>query len=73
MASEKAATQYQLEKEASRLREAQVHSSVLGILFPLKLAEPSMILLQQIEVERTRVSRRSLSSWEEDTDIKPFE
>lgn len=49
MASEKAAAEFQLEKEVKRLQEAQV------------------------EVERSRVSRRASSSWEEDTEIKALE
>ncbi|XP_020105885.1 golgin-84 isoform X2 [Ananas comosus] len=49
MASEKAALEFQLEKEIRRLQEAQV------------------------EAERSRVARRSVSSWEEDTDIKALE
>ncbi|CAA6666046.1 unnamed protein product [Spirodela intermedia] len=49
MASEKAAAQYQLEKEASRLREVQ------------------------IEAERSRVARRPLPSWEDDTDLKSLD
>ncbi|KAK4280939.1 hypothetical protein QN277_012491 [Acacia crassicarpa] len=49
MASEKAATEFQLEKEIKRLQETQV------------------------EAERSRVSRRAASSWEEDTEIKSLE
>ncbi|XP_068637935.1 golgin candidate 1 isoform X2 [Aristolochia californica] len=49
MASEKAAAEFQLEKEAKRLQEAQV------------------------EAERSRVSRRASSSWEDDTDFKALE
>uniref|UniRef100_A0A5B7BCX6 Putative golgin candidate 1 n=1 Tax=Davidia involucrata TaxID=16924 RepID=A0A5B7BCX6_DAVIN len=49
MASEKAAAEFQLEKEMNRLQEAQV------------------------EAERSRVSRRASSSWEEDSDIKALE
>ncbi|XP_028806589.1 golgin candidate 1 [Neltuma alba] len=49
MASEKAATEFQLEKEIKRLQEAQV------------------------EAERSRVSRRASSSWEEETEIKSLE
>ncbi|KAL5835901.1 hypothetical protein ACOSQ4_015398 [Xanthoceras sorbifolium] len=49
MASEKAAAEFQLEKELKRLQEAQV------------------------EAERSRVSRRSWSSWEEDTEMKTLE
>lgn len=49
MASEKAAAEFQLEKELKRLQEAQV------------------------EAERSRVSRRASSSWEEDTDMKTLE
>ncbi|THG09737.1 hypothetical protein TEA_006562 [Camellia sinensis var. sinensis] len=49
MASEKAAAEFQLEKEMKRLQEAQV------------------------EAERSRVSRRASSSWEEDTDMKTLE
>ncbi|OVA20235.1 hypothetical protein BVC80_157g29 [Macleaya cordata] len=49
MASEKAAAEFQLEKEAKRLQEAQV------------------------EAERSRVSRRASSSWEDDTDLKALE
>ncbi|KAF7819768.1 golgin candidate 1 [Senna tora] len=49
MASEKAATEFQLEKEIKRLQEAQV------------------------EAERSRVSRRASSSWEEDTEMKSLE
>ncbi|GLT98523.1 hypothetical protein SLE2022_160250 [Rubroshorea leprosula] len=49
MASEKAAAEFQLEKEIKRLQEAQ------------------------IEVERSRVSRRPSSSWEEDTEMKALE
>lgn len=39
MASEKAAAQYQLEKEASRLREVQVRLSALTNL-PFKIIQP---------------------------------
>ncbi|KAL5771149.1 hypothetical protein ACOSP7_015303 [Xanthoceras sorbifolium] len=49
MASEKAAAEFQLEKELKHLQEAQV------------------------EAERSRVSRRSWSSWEEDTEMKTLE
>ncbi|XAR67048.1 hypothetical protein NMG60_11013462 [Bertholletia excelsa] len=49
MASEKAAAEFQLEKEIRRLQEAQV------------------------EAERSRASRRTSSSWEEDTDMKALE
>ncbi|XVE54203.1 hypothetical protein DITRI_Ditri03aG0061500 [Diplodiscus trichospermus] len=49
MASEKAAAEFQLEKEIKHLQEAQV------------------------EVERSRVSRRASPSWEEDTEIKALE
>ncbi|XP_042485750.1 golgin candidate 1-like [Macadamia integrifolia] len=49
MASEKAAAEFQLEKEIKRLHEAQV------------------------EAERSRVSRRASSTWEEDTDLKALE
>ncbi|KAG5225720.1 golgin candidate [Salix suchowensis] len=49
MASEKAAAEFQLEKEVKRLQEAQV------------------------EAERSRVSRRTSSSWEEDTEMKGLE
>ncbi|KAK3024912.1 hypothetical protein RJ639_043227 [Escallonia herrerae] len=49
MASEKAAAEFQLEKEINRIQEVQV------------------------EVERSRASRRALSSWEEDTDMKALE
>ncbi|KAJ4953918.1 hypothetical protein NE237_030750 [Protea cynaroides] len=49
MASEKAAAEFQLEKEIKHLREAQV------------------------EAERSRVSRRASSYWEEDTDLKSLE
>ncbi|XP_028079621.1 golgin candidate 1 isoform X1 [Camellia sinensis] len=49
MASEKAAAEFQLEKEMKRLQEAQV------------------------EAERSRVSRRASSSWEEDTDMKTLD
>ncbi|KAG9449123.1 hypothetical protein H6P81_009088 [Aristolochia fimbriata] len=49
MASEKAAAEFQLEKEAKRLQEAQA------------------------EAERSRVSRRTSSSWEDDTDFKALE
>ncbi|GLU09928.1 hypothetical protein SLE2022_267630 [Rubroshorea leprosula] len=49
MASEKAAAEFQLEKEIKRLQEAQV------------------------EAERSRVSRRVSSSWEEDTEMKALE
>ncbi|KAL5572578.1 hypothetical protein UlMin_022175 [Ulmus minor] len=49
MASEKAAAEFQLEKELKRHQEAQV------------------------EAERSRVSRRPSSSWEEDAEIKTLE
>uniref|UniRef100_A0A1J3F5T5 Golgin candidate 1 n=1 Tax=Noccaea caerulescens TaxID=107243 RepID=A0A1J3F5T5_NOCCA len=49
MASEKAAAEFQLEKEAKRLHEAQV------------------------EVEKSRVSRRPSAIWEEDSEIKTLE
>nr|XP_010915630.1 golgin-84 [Elaeis guineensis] len=49
MASEKAAMEFQLEKELKRFQEAQV------------------------EAERSRATRRSSSTWEEDTDIKALE
>uniref|UniRef100_A0A1J3JZ66 Golgin candidate 1 n=1 Tax=Noccaea caerulescens TaxID=107243 RepID=A0A1J3JZ66_NOCCA len=49
MASEKAAAEFQLEKEAKRLHEAQV------------------------EVEKSRVSRRPSATWEEDSEIKTLE
>ncbi|KAH9762530.1 golgin candidate 1 [Citrus sinensis] len=49
MASEKAAAEFQLEKEMNRLQEVQS------------------------EAERSRVSRRSWSSWEEDAEMKSLE
>ncbi|XP_022999436.1 golgin candidate 1 isoform X2 [Cucurbita maxima] len=49
MASEKAAAEFQLEKEINRAQEAQV------------------------EVERTRASRRASATWEEDAEIKSLE
>ncbi|KAG7641372.1 Golgin subfamily A member 5 [Arabidopsis suecica] len=49
MASEKAAAEFQLEKEVKRLHEAQV------------------------EVEKSRVSRRPSATWEEDSEIKTLE
>ncbi|KAK7245447.1 hypothetical protein RIF29_40293 [Crotalaria pallida] len=49
MVSEKAATEFQYEKEIKRLQEAQV------------------------EAERSRVSRRASTSWEDETDIKSLE
>ncbi|KAG8636204.1 golgin candidate 1 isoform X3 [Manihot esculenta] len=49
MASEKAAAEFQLEKEVKRLQEAQV------------------------EAERSKVSRRASSSWEEDAEMKALE
>ncbi|XP_031116322.1 golgin candidate 1 isoform X2 [Ipomoea triloba] len=49
MATEKAAAEFQLEKEVKRLQEAQ------------------------LEAERSRVSRRASTSWEEETDIKTLE
>nr|ABY67248.1 putative golgin-84-like protein [Arabidopsis thaliana] len=49
MASEKAAAEFQLEKEVKRLHEAQV------------------------EVEKSRVSRRASATWEEDSEIKTLE
>ncbi|CAH8357127.1 unnamed protein product [Eruca vesicaria subsp. sativa] len=49
MASEKAAAEFQLEKEVKRLQEAQV------------------------EVEKSRVSRRPSTTWEEDSEIKTLE
>ncbi|XP_065849041.1 golgin candidate 1 isoform X2 [Euphorbia lathyris] len=49
MSSEKAAAEFQLEKELKRLREAQV------------------------EAERSRVSRRASSSWEEEAEMKELE
>ncbi|KAK4601860.1 hypothetical protein RGQ29_011109 [Quercus rubra] len=49
MASEKAAAEFQLEKELKRLQEAQV------------------------EADRNKVSRRTSTSWEEDTEIKALE
>ncbi|KAJ8750898.1 hypothetical protein K2173_016079 [Erythroxylum novogranatense] len=49
MASEKAAAEFQLEKELKRIQEAQV------------------------EAERSRVSRRPSSTWNEDTEMKALE
>lgn len=49
MASEKAAAEFQLEKEINRAQEAQV------------------------EVERSRASRRASASWEEDAEMKSLE
>ncbi|KAE9600336.1 putative Golgin subfamily A member 5 protein [Lupinus albus] len=49
MISEKAATEFQLEKEIKRLQEAQA------------------------EAERSRVSRRASTSWEDETDIRSLE
>lgn len=49
MASEKAAAEFQLEKEMNRIQEVQS------------------------EAERSRVSRRSWSSWEEDAEMKSLE
>ncbi|CAK7337485.1 unnamed protein product [Dovyalis caffra] len=49
MASEKAAAEFQLEKEVKRLQEAR------------------------IEAERSRASRRTSSSWEQDTEMKELE
>ncbi|VVA99770.1 unnamed protein product [Arabis nemorensis] len=49
MASEKAAAEFQLEKEVKRLHEAQV------------------------EVEKSRVSRRPSATWEEESEIKTLE
>ncbi|KAF7851884.1 hypothetical protein BT93_L2027 [Corymbia citriodora subsp. variegata] len=49
MASEKAAAEFQLEKELNRTQEAQA------------------------EAERSRVSRRASSSWEEDAEMKALE
>ncbi|KAL2965650.1 hypothetical protein AAZX31_16G072000 [Glycine max] len=49
MVSEKAATEFQLEKEIKRLQEAKA------------------------EAERSRVSRRASSSWEDETEIKSLE
>ncbi|XP_010416533.1 PREDICTED: golgin candidate 1 [Camelina sativa] len=49
IASEKAAAEFQLEKEVKRLHEAQV------------------------EVEKSRVSRRPSATWEEDSEIKTLE
>ncbi|KAF5481971.1 hypothetical protein F2P56_002576 [Juglans regia] len=49
MVSEKAAAEFQLEKEKKRIQEVQV------------------------EVERSRVSRRASTTWEEDTEIKALE
>uniref|UniRef100_A0A2P2M9P4 Golgin candidate 1 n=1 Tax=Rhizophora mucronata TaxID=61149 RepID=A0A2P2M9P4_RHIMU len=49
MASEKAAAEFQLEKELKRLQQAQV------------------------DAERSRISRRSFSTWEEDTEMKALE
>uniref|UniRef100_A0A2P2M9S0 Uncharacterized protein MANES_16G110100 n=2 Tax=Rhizophora mucronata TaxID=61149 RepID=A0A2P2M9S0_RHIMU len=49
MASEKAAAEFQLEKELNRLQEAQV------------------------DAERSRVSRRPSSTWEEDTEIRALD
>lgn len=49
MATEKAAAEFQLEKEAKRHQEAH------------------------LEAERSRVSRRASTSWEEETDIKTLE
>ncbi|XP_061366224.1 golgin candidate 1 isoform X1 [Gastrolobium bilobum] len=49
MVSEKAAAEFQLEKEIKRLQEAQA------------------------EAERSRVSRRASSSWEDETEIKSLE
>ncbi|XP_034918184.1 golgin candidate 1 isoform X1 [Populus alba] len=53
MASEKAAAEFQLEKEVKRLQEAQ------ACLY--------------VEAERSRVSRRTSSSWEEDNEMKELE
>ncbi|CAM8966368.1 unnamed protein product [Rhodiola kirilowii] len=49
MASEKAAAEFQLEKEIKRLQESQA------------------------EAERSRVSRRASSSWEDESDLKTLE
>ncbi|KAK1289076.1 Golgin-84 [Acorus calamus] len=49
MASEKAAAEFQLEKEMKRHQEAQV------------------------EAERSRISRRASSAWEEDTDLRALD
>ncbi|XP_059432666.1 golgin candidate 1 isoform X2 [Corylus avellana] len=49
MASEKAAAEFQLEKEIRRIQEVQV------------------------EAERSRVSRRASTTWEEDTEMKELE
>ncbi|GAU22809.1 hypothetical protein TSUD_142490 [Trifolium subterraneum] len=49
MVSEKAATEFQLEKEIKRLKEAQA------------------------ETERSRVSRRASSAWEDESEIKALE
>ncbi|XP_027359255.1 golgin candidate 1 isoform X2 [Abrus precatorius] len=49
MVSEKAATEFQLEKEIKRLQEAQA------------------------EAERSRVSRRASSAWEDETEIKSLD
>ncbi|KAG6739685.1 hypothetical protein POTOM_057299 [Populus tomentosa] len=53
MASEKAAAEFQLEKEVKRLQEAQA--------------------CHYVEAERSRVSRRTSSSWEEDNEMKELE
>ncbi|XP_048321197.2 golgin candidate 1 isoform X2 [Ziziphus jujuba] len=53
MASEKAAAEFQLEKELNRLQEVKV--------------------CLQVEAERSRVSRRGSSSWEEDTEMKALD
>lgn len=94
MASEKAAAEFQLEKEIKRIQEAQVCLlafyarlnnilcfSFLDVL--LMLYEVIYILfvfiwcqhyLDQVEAERSRVSRRTWSSsWEEDTEMKTLE
>lgn len=74
MASEKAAAEFQLEKEIKRIQEAQVCILCFWLLIqyfgPHKL---KLLSFEQAEAERSRVSRRASSSWEEDSEIKPLE
>lgn len=78
MASEKAAAEFQLEKEVKRLHEAQVRrQSSLRFIYVLLLfiifTRKVLNLLIQVEVERSRVSRRPSATWEEDSEIKTLE
>ena len=79
MSSEKAAAEFQLEKEVKRLQEAQVSTRFMLHLFPPTLFPDILFnfemyqLFKQLEAERNRVSRRASSSWEDDADMKTLE